>query len=238
MHDEISELLLRRCEQSDTTNWWAIAHVLPQAQILNRLKDEEKGSLLAKWWNIMESVASLLKEVWNDSIIDRQTMIVRRGNDSSTWNNTTNTWNKAREAWMALCSEMNMEHLLDGLCPGKVMPLIAADVAAWHRSIGNGLNPDTFVWNQLPFPWEVISGERICTRDMVKDACHASGVHPTRSGWTKARPAAQAVRFEPTPELVHGVTVNHPGLAKILRKAGVFSGKKTKSLLIYGVCIG
>jgi hypothetical protein len=31
--------------------------------------------------------------------------------------------------------------------------------------------------------------------------------------------------FRPTPELVHGVTVGHPALASVLRKAGAFSGQ-------------
>jgi hypothetical protein len=35
----------------------------------------------------------------------------------------------------------------------------------------------------------------------------------------------QAVPFQPTPELVHGVTVSHPELASVLRKSGWFSGK-------------
>jgi hypothetical protein len=34
------------------------------------------------------------------------------------------------------------------------------------------------------------------------------------------------VPFHPTPELVHGVEVSSPGLAKVLRDTGWFSGKR------------
>ena len=44
-------------------------------------------------------------------------------------------------------------------------------------------------------------------------------------GLDRAAPAGQVSRFRQTPELVHGVTVNHPYLATVLRKAGWYSGK-------------
>jgi hypothetical protein len=34
--------------------------------------------------------------------------------------------------------------------------------------------------------------------------------------------------FRPTPELVHGVSVGHPELARVLKKLGFFSGKGLK----------
>jgi hypothetical protein len=106
-----------------------------------------------------------------------------------------------------------------------VQHLMAADVAAWHRLSGGGLDPDTKVWNELPLPWEVISGARDCPRKLVEEVCYRHGIDPVRSGWSAPRPGRKVHAFRPTPELVHGVTVGHPGLAKVLRKLGFFSGK-------------
>ena len=70
-----------------------------------------------------------------------------------------------------------MEEILDRICLGKVLRLMAADVAAWHRLAGGGLDPDTQVWNDLPLPWEVISG-RPTARGGWSRTCAAS------TGWT------------------------------------------------------
>jgi hypothetical protein len=109
--------------------------------------------------------------------------------------------------------------------PGKVLRLMAADVAAWHRLSGSRLHPDTHVWAALPKPWEVVIGRATCTRSQVEAACRAAGVEAEASGWTAPRAHTVAEAWRPTPELVHGVTVNHPELAYWLRKVGVFSGQ-------------
>jgi hypothetical protein len=62
----------------------------------------------------------------------------------------------------------------------------------------------------------------------VEDVCYRHGVDPVKSGWSAPRPGRKIHAFRPTPELVHGVTVGHPGLALALRKMGVFSGKEVK----------
>jgi hypothetical protein len=108
--------------------------------------------------------------------------------------------------------------------------LIAADVAAWHRAEGKGLNPDTFVWRALPAPWMVLKGEASCTRSDIDTACQAAGVDPVKSGWTAARPMTAIAEFRPTPELVHGVAVSNPYLASYFRQIGAFSGKALKSV--------
>jgi hypothetical protein len=123
---------------------------------------------------------------------------------------------------------MGMDAVISALCPGKTLRLMAADVAAWHRRSGGGLDADTFVWNELPLPWEVISGHAQCTRVQVETVCRKHGLDPAKSGWIAARTGPMPQQFSPTPELVHGVTVAHPGLATILRKMGVFSGKGIK----------
>jgi hypothetical protein len=226
--DEVCELLFRRCRDSAMTNWWAIAHAFPYRDVLARLDDARKGELLGRWYAILDRIASLLKETWERSNINRRTMVVRKGNDSSTWNATAGAWNKARESWIDLLHALDMGEVLDRLCPGKVLRLMAADVAAWHRSAGGGLGPDTEVWNDLPLPWEVISGSLDCPRKLVEDVCQRHGVDPVKGGWSAPRPGREVHAFRPTPELVHGVTVGHPGLALVLRKAGVFSGKEVK----------
>lgn len=227
--DELCDVLFKRCKGSITTNWWAIAHALPDREVLSRLDDARRGELLGRWYGILDRIAAMLKETWERSSIDRRSMIVRKGNDSSTWNATAGAWNKARESWIALLHAMDMDDLLDRLCPGKVMRLMAADVAAWHRSTGGGLDPDTKVWNELPLPWEVISGELECPRSLVESACRRNGIDPIAAGWSAPRPGRTIATFRPTPELVHGVTVGHPGLALTLRKLGFFSGKEVKA---------
>lgn len=227
--DEVCDLLLRRCRVSSTTNWWAIAQAFPDREVLEHLDDVRKGELLGRWYDILDRIAGLLKATWERSAFDRRTMIVRKGNDSTTWNVTAGAWNKARAAWVALVHSLGMEEVLDRQCPGKVMRLMAADVAAWHRLAGGGLDQDTHVWNALPLPWEVVSGEAECPRSLVEAVCRTYGVDPVKNGWVAIPPGRMVHAFRPTPELVHGVEVGHPGLALILRRMGYFSGKSLKA---------
>lgn len=224
-YDEIAEMLFSRCRTDTKSNWWAIAHVFPSREVLVHLTEEQKGTLLGRWFSILQEIAGLLEEVWNNSEIDRRTMIVRPGNDSSTWNNTANAWNKARDNWIALLDALDMNAVLDTVCFGKVLRLMAADVAAWHRLSGGGLDPGTSVWNDLPLPWEVLNGEKQCPRALVEEVCRRYGVDPVKSGWAAAKSFSTISAYRPTPELVHGVVVTSPFLATVLRQAGYFSGK-------------
>ena len=153
-YDEIAAMLFARCQRAPQTNWWAIAHAYPRGEVLLQLTDVQKGELLGRWFTLLVEIAELLEETWTHSHFDRATMIVRPGDDSTTWNAMANAWNKARDNWIALLYAMRMDELLDGVCPGKVMRLMAADVAVWHRLAGGGLHPDTAVWAELPPPWE------------------------------------------------------------------------------------
>lgn len=227
-YDEIADLLLSRCRGSSTTNWWAIAHVYPSQEVLMHLSDEQKGELLGEWFMVLQEIAVLLEETWEKSQIKRETMVVRPGNDSSTWNIMAGAWNRARDHWIALLYALGMEEILEKICPGKVLRLMAADVVAWHYRAGGKLDPNTAVWNELPLPWEVLSGARTCTRQMVEEVCRKHNLDPEKSGWTMPRPQNAAARFRPTPELVHGITIGNPYLATFLRKAGFFSGKHIK----------
>ncbi len=224
--DEIAQMLFERCLADPNANFWAIAHVFANVEVLGRLDDHEKGVLLGTWFGVLQDVASLLEDVWNRSDINQRTMIVRRGNDSTTWNNTANAWNTARKHWIATLWAMGLDAILDVTCPGKVLRLVAGDVAAWHRSLGSGLDPDTAVWNELPLPWLVMTGRRACTRQTVRETCSRHGVDPEAKGWLEPAPL-QVETYSRTPELVHGVSVSSPALAAVLRSAGWFSGKST-----------
>lgn len=227
-YDEIAHMLLARCRASVTTNWWAIAHVYPSQEVLEHLSDEQKGELLGKWFTVLQEIATLLEETWEKSDIKRATMVVRRGNDSSTWNLMGGAWNRARDHWIALLYALGMDDMLTEICPGKVLRLMAADVVAWHYRAGGRLDTNTDVWNELPLPWEVLSGKATCTIQMVKDACRKYDLDPEKSGWTAPRPRNTVAHLRPTPELVHGITIGNPYLATFLRKAGFFSGKHIK----------
>lgn len=224
-YDEIAEMLFKRCVAgAEQTNWWAIAQVYPKAEVLTRLTGDQQGALLGKWTTLLQEVASFLGVLWAQNDFNRVTMVVRRGNDSTTWNNTANAWNKARDGWLNLLYALGMEFVLEEMCPGKVMRLIAADVAAWHHLSGSTGSADLVVWNQLPFPWEVLSGAAVCNRSTVETACKVAGLGPEKSGWIAPRPHG-VVPFQPTPELVHGVAISNPYLAKILKQHKYFSGK-------------
>jgi len=241
--DEISEMLLNRCKGEDrkkidfftntktlsNTNWWAIAHIYTSQEVLSNLTDEQKGLLLGKWTTILQEIAELLDEVWSVSNINRETMVVKRGNDSTTWNNTAGAWNKARDNWMNLIYSLGLDYILEEICFGKVLRLMAADVVAWHFSSGGKLDPNTEVWNKIPLPWEVFQNKAVCNKELVIKYCKMTGLDPEKSGWIAPRIHGIA-EFKPTPELVHGVVVSNPYLATVLKRHRYFSGKNTISL--------
>jgi hypothetical protein len=224
-YDEVAAMLFARCERGADAGWWTVAHVYPRVEVFRRLSERQKGALLGRWYAVLQEVAWVLEETWDRSGIDRNTMVVRRGNDSTTWNNTAGAWNTARDNWIGLLYALGMEELLDRFLPGKAMRLIAGDVAAWHRAAGTEPDRNLFVWNELPLPWRVLSGDEACTLPMVVNACRRHGLDPETSGWMAPRAHGQVAPFRPTPELVHGVTVSNPFLADMLRKLGWFSGK-------------
>lgn len=223
-YDEICEMLMHRCRRSETTDWVAIAHVLPDADVLGHLGSEDKGKLLGEYFDLLKQAADLLGEVWLRSNINRETMIVRRGNDSTTWNVTAGAWNKLRVGWFNLLFSLGLQDWIEAMCPGKVLRLMAADVAAWHRASGGDLHADTGPWCDLPLPWEVLAGAS-CPRLRVVEVCEKWNVDPVKGGWVAPPPERTVAAFTPTPELVHGVQVSSPQLAALLRKAGAFSGK-------------
>lgn len=223
--DEVARALLDRCEANPGTDWEMIAYARPTPDVLTRLTDAEKGDLLGQWMAMLRRAAGLLEGAW-DPTCDRTRMIVRRGQDSSTWNTVAQAYNTARAAWLACVTALGAETLLDAALPGKVMRLMAADLAYWHTATGGDVDPNTGVWAALPLPWQVLSGDAVCTRREVEEACRSRGLDPRVSGWTAPKPTGKVAAFELTPELVHGVTIADPVWAGLLRRAGVFSGKQ------------
>jgi hypothetical protein len=226
--DTLAAKLLEGCARHEDANWFAIAHVFPREDVLKRLSDAQKGALLGRSYGVLTRTAEKLQRAYEQSGINIDTMIVKRGNDSSTWNTFAGAWNRARDFWIALVTAVGMTRTFDALLPGKVMRLMAADVAAWRRATGGDLHPDTKVWRDLPKPWLVLAGKAVCTKDMIDSACARHGVDPIKSGWSAARSRTAIAEFRPTPELVHGVSVENPYLAHFLRELGAFSGKELK----------
>ncbi|WP_406123451.1 hypothetical protein OHQ89_14855 [Streptomyces canus] len=230
VYDEVAEALLQRLrKRPERTCWYAVAHVHPTAEVLAHVSDQDLTQLLIRWNGFLRQVAAVLEDAWNRQPLERNTMIVRRGNDSSTWNQAAQAWNTARAHWFALLTELGQDEILDRICPGKVPRLMAADVAYWHRVSGGGLHPDTYVWAELPLPWEVLRGEKECPRSLIEAVCARHRVDPIAGAWTAPRPSIEAVAYRRTPELVHGVAVADPLMASALRSAGVFSGKDKRA---------
>lgn len=211
-------------------SWWVIAQVYPDPDVLVRLDNKQKGKLLGRWTAVLQELADHLRAIWDANTFRKSSMVVKRGDDSSTWNAAAGAWNKARDSWINLIYGLGMDFVLDELCFGKVMRLMAADVVAWHQSAGNALDPNTQIWAELPLPWEVFAGAAPCGRPQVEAACARAKLDPAKSGWLAPRPHG-VVAFVPTPELVHGVSVSNPYLAAVLKRHRYFSGKQPR--LIY-----
>lgn len=227
--DKCSKMLLDRFKRNPRrAGWRIISYVMPDIEIVSKLTEKEKMNLLTIWLEILNDISDLLKKTWESNKFNRSTMIVKKGDDSSTWNSLAGAWNSARRSWISLMHALGMEDTIKKLCFGKVMRLMAADVAYWHRSSGGELEPDTLVWTELPLPWEVFSGRRSCSQSTVERICKKHNVDPIKKSWTFPVQKRNVVPFKLTPELVHGVVVSHPELANILRKAGWFSGKSAR----------
>ncbi|MGW6932021.1 hypothetical protein ACWGE0_18340 [Lentzea sp. NPDC054927] len=230
--DQVADLLFARC--TPRTDWAMIALACPTWDVLRKLRPEQLGELLGRWSAATRSVATQLGELWRASDIDHATMVVRRGVDSSTWNALAGAYNAARAGWITCLHAAGLTSLVEDAWPGKVMRVVAADLARWHQMSGGGLHPDTSVWSRLPLPWDVLAGTAVCTRADVEAACREHRVEPERSGWTAPRAHSGIARFRPTPELVHGVSVSDPLWAMALRRARVFSGKSLNTEVLGG----
>lgn len=219
--DEVAAMLLDRVDGG----WFAVAHAFPDRRVLEKLNARQKTALMLLALDELRKLAVMLKKAWIGTQFDRAKMIVQRGDDSSTWNALAGAWNQVRRSYFSMLAAMDAGEMVADVCPGKVMRLMAADVAAWHRVSGGDVDPNTGIWANLPPPWEVLDGTALCSSADVEKACRVRGVDPYSSGWLPTLSEARAVPFKPTPELVHGVAVSTPDLAVVIRRAGWFSGK-------------
>ena len=227
--DRLAQGLLDLAVGRDSTDWVMVAQACPRPEVLARLAPAELGRLLGDWHQVMTAAAGELKAAWpGEGDVDRMTMVVRRGMDSSTWNTMAQAYNAARAAWIGCLAAGGALGLLEPACPGKVMRLMAADLAYWHRASGGDVDANTVVWARLPLPWLVLDGGMRCTAGDVRAACAEAGLDPEVSGWTAPRAVGAVAEFRPTPDLVHGIAVADPAWAGVLRRAGVFSGKKVR----------
>lgn len=221
--DDLGDALLKDLAESPTTHWFAAAHVFPRADVLAHLSELERLTLLALALDRMRLAAVFLERLAKETGIDiRKGCIVQRGQDSSSWNASAGAWNKAREFWIGLSHSLGLS--FDAMLPGKVPRLIAADVAAWHRRVGNPPHPDEKIVAELPMPWDVFLHEAECTTEQVAAACARHGVDPEKTGWTAPRARHTIETWRPTPELVHGVVIANPAVAHAMRRMGYFAG--------------
>ena len=228
--DQLAQGLLDAVLAGRRADWEMLAWVYPRPVVLARLTPGQLGAQLGDWHAVMAGTAGELERAWpGEENVNRMTMIVRRGMDSSTWNTMAQAYNAARAAWLGCVAASGRLALLEPACPGKVMRLMAADLAWWHQSSGGDVEPNTVVWARLPLPWQVLQGTRRCTAADVRAACAEAGLDPEASGWTAPLPDGAPAEFTPTQDLVHGIAVADPAWAAVLRRAGAFSGKKIKA---------
>lgn len=220
--DEVAEALFNLAEHHGKPAWFALAHVLPTPRVMQHLSDAQKGKMLGKWYEIMVRCCDLGESLFDNPSYNVERLVVKRGNDSSRWNELAGAFNKARDGWINSLYAIGAEALLETHAPPKWLRLMAADVVFMHSRYGSGgLEPDTAVWQDLPKPWKVVKNGARCDRQMIEDACARHGVKG--KGWIA--PRGEFVEdFTPTPELLHGVIVESAALGTLLKKQGYFAG--------------
>ena len=214
--DTVAEALWN--DLPENSPWPAIAMVYPKA--LTRCSEQEKGWLLGMWHHHMERAAWVLMAMATEDGYDLERLVVQRGNDSSTWNAAAGAYNKCRDGWIGSMYAAGHQGLLEVYAPPKVLRLMAADVVSMH---GGDLDPDTQVFNELPKAWDVLLAGTSCTREMIWAACARHRV--AGKGWLRPREQNVATS-KPTPNLLHGIQVESPELAKSLQRCGYFAGAK------------
>lgn len=222
--DTLAEALLAGALAAPTCRPRVLASVLTRWRVLDLLDDADCGELLGRYYEQLAACARALRSCYDDNRNPLH-MVMRAGDDSSTWNSASRAFNQARTGWLNLTRGLGYDELVEACCPGKVPALVASDVAAWHAREGRDQHTDVRVWADLPVPWDVVLGDDTCTADEVREACMRHGVDPQATGWTQPYRQDYTELPAPAPDLVHGVTVSSPLLAGVMRKVGVFSGQ-------------
>ncbi|XVU27623.1 hypothetical protein ACQPZJ_11490 [Actinoplanes sp. CA-054009] len=223
--DSLGEELLAGALAAEGARPDVLAAVLTRWRVLDRLDDAQCGELLGSYYEQLAASARALRRCF-DPRRDPANMIVRAGDDSSTWNAASRAFNQARTGWLNLLRGLGYDDVVEASCPGKVPALVAADVAAWHAREGREQHVDLRVWAELPLPWDVVLGDDECPAELVRQVCRECGLDPEATGWTQPYRQELTELPEPALDLVHGVLVSSPLLAGILRRNGVFSGRK------------
>ena len=222
--DDLAAALLDDLERSSTTHWPAVAYAFPRPDVLARTDDKTRLDLLALAHSDMTRCAKRLERLDEEMNVRFEPwgFVVKPGMNSSEWNACAGAWNKARDTWLGLCSALGLS--AEEVLPGKVPRLIAADIAAWARQAGKPPHPDEKVACLLPKPWEVWLNGVPCSAKDVEGACRSVGRYPTKMGWTAPHVRKAIENWSPTPELVHGVAIESPELAALMRRYGWFAG--------------
>lgn len=212
-------------------NWKEIAYVHPTTEMFARVKEEELGELVGLFHKEMVSASNHLSQLWG-SLPQRmrEEMVMVRGVDSSRWNAYAGAYNTMRSAWISASLFSKMGFLFNSYLPGKAPRLMAADIVWWGRNSGEKLHPDTAMFNELPYPWDVISGEEILTREDILAAGVKHGIEDIlKTGWVGPRSEVETEVAEIEPITLHGVAISDPGLYKTLKEHNIFSGKLVKN---------
>lgn len=221
--DELAEQLLGWAMGSATCRYDVLAHVLTRQSILSQLSDRQLQDLGDKYWTALTAASRCLEKAW-DPNRDRSEMVVRRGDDSTTWNLASRAFNQARTGLLNLqLAGVENPFGAPDVLPGKVPALVASDIAAAHMLSGELQHGDVTVWAELPLPWEVVLYGVRCPVALVEQTCEMYAVDP-RVGWTHPYRQEQLEAVEAAPNLVHGVAVNDPVIAAALHESGWFGG--------------
>lgn len=220
--DELADALFR---STSDHNWFALAHVFPRADVVEHLSETQKVHLLDMALGMMRQSSDLLAKLAQSSDMQIATMIVRCGDDSTTWNQVAGAWNRARDMWLAMIVALGAESVLEVFMPTKAMRLMAGDVASWHAAVDGEqpLDPDTAAWRDLPKPWECMSDETPCPASKVYEVCATHGIDADAKGWTSPRMRLQIAPWIPNYDTVCGIQMAHPEVAWWLRKVGMFT---------------
>jgi hypothetical protein len=228
--DDLCDVLAQQMVVAPNTDWGMVGNVwLPRqsgygANFLVNHR-QELAEIAGAWYEIMDECAVRMGDIFASFNFDLDMMVVKRGMDSSTWNHLAGAYNVARKSWIETLDALDDLHILDLHCPPKAMRVMAADLVYWHRATDGDVDLDTKVWSMLPKPWQVLGGGVMTlTRSQVERVCDSVGADAHKRGWSTPRPIGPVATFEPTPELVHGVSIGSPIWAERLKKAGVFSG--------------
>lgn len=224
--DDVSDAL--RDMISADANWEQIAYVSPTMNVFEHLSQDALGRLMGKFHSEMTVAARHLGQLFHSLPVRmRAEMVMVKGVDSSRWNAYAGALNTMRSAWISATIAAGFGAVLDKYLPGKAPRLMAADLVWWARNMGQELHEDTRMFSKLPYPWEVINGDKKLNRAKILSVARKANVtNVDETGWVGPRTNVISEVAAAEPITVHGIVVADPHLAVMLRKSGAFSAKK------------